>query len=58
VVPRPGEAPTLDELLAFLGDSVAAYKRPERLELFTQFPFTPTGKMQRHALVRQVMARD
>jgi len=23
---------------AFLGDSVAAYKLPERLELFTQFP--------------------
>ena len=44
--------------LAFLGDSVATYKRPERLELFEQFPFTPTGKIQRHALVRQVAARD
>jgi hypothetical protein len=30
---------------------------PERLELFTQFPFTPTGKIQRHALVRQVLTR-
>ena len=44
-------------LLAFLGDSVATYKLPERLELFTQFPFTPTGKIQRHALVREVVAR-
>ncbi len=57
LVPRPGEAPTLAELLAFLGDSVATYKLPERLELFTEFPFTPTGKIQRHALVREVMAR-
>jgi non-ribosomal peptide synthetase component E (peptide arylation enzyme) len=57
LVPRSGETPTLAELLAFLGDSVATYKLPERLELFTEFPFTPTGKIQRHALVRAVTAR-
>src|SRR5215469_15103698 len=57
LVPRPGEPPTLEELVAFLGDSVATYKLPEHLELFTQFPFTPTGKIQRHALVREVVAR-
>jgi non-ribosomal peptide synthetase component E (peptide arylation enzyme) len=57
LVPRPGAAPTLDDLLAFLGDSVATYKLPERLELFEQLPFTPTGKIQRHALVREVAAR-
>ncbi len=58
LVPKPGGAPTLDDLLALLGDSVATYKLPERLELFTQFPFTPTGKIQRHALVREVLARS
>jgi acyl-CoA synthetase (AMP-forming)/AMP-acid ligase II len=57
LVPRAGEAPTLENLIAFIGDSVATYKLPERLELFTQFPFTPTGKIQRHALVRDVVAR-
>jgi acyl-CoA synthetase (AMP-forming)/AMP-acid ligase II len=57
LVPRPGKAPALGDLIAFLGDSVATYKLPERLELFTQFPFTPTGKIQRHALVREVVAR-
>jgi len=57
LVPRPGEAPELKDLIAFLGDSVATYKLPERLELFAQFPFTPTGKIQRHALVREVVAR-
>jgi acyl-CoA synthetase (AMP-forming)/AMP-acid ligase II len=58
LVPKPGAPPSLDELLGFLGDSVAIYKRPERLELFEQLPFTPTGKIQRHVLVRQVVARD
>ena len=43
--------------IAFIGDGVATYKLPERLELFTQFPFTPTGKIQRHALVRDVVTR-
>jgi acyl-CoA synthetase (AMP-forming)/AMP-acid ligase II len=57
LVPRPGETPSLENLIGFLGDSVATYKLPERLELFSQFPFTPTGKIQRHALVREVMAR-
>jgi acyl-CoA synthetase (AMP-forming)/AMP-acid ligase II len=57
LVPRPGETPTLESLVAFLGDSFATYKLPERLELFTQFPFTPTGKIQRHALVREVVTR-
>ncbi|HMJ27116.1 MAG TPA: AMP-binding protein [Xanthobacteraceae bacterium] len=57
LVPRAGEAPTFESLIAFIGDSVATYKLPERLELFTQFPFTPTGKIQRHALVRDVVAR-
>jgi acyl-CoA synthetase (AMP-forming)/AMP-acid ligase II len=57
LVPRPGATPTLEDILAFLGDSVATYKLPERLELFAQFPFTPTGKIQRHALVREVLTR-
>jgi acyl-CoA synthetase (AMP-forming)/AMP-acid ligase II len=57
LVPRAGEAPTLEGLIAFIGDGVATYKLPERLELFTQFPFTPTGKIQRHALVRDVVTR-
>ena len=57
LVPCPGGTPTLDDFVAFLGDSVAIYKLPERLELFAQFPFTPTGKIQRHALVREVVAR-
>jgi non-ribosomal peptide synthetase component E (peptide arylation enzyme) len=58
LVPKPGEVPTLDEILGFLGDGVATYKLPERLELFERLPFTPTGKIQRHVLVREIAARD
>jgi non-ribosomal peptide synthetase component E (peptide arylation enzyme) len=47
----------LEEVLTFLGDSVATYTLPEEIELFEEFPFTPTGKIQRHALTRQVLAR-
>jgi len=57
LIPRAGASLSLEEALTFLGDSVATYKLPEELELFEEFPFTPTGKIQRHALRRQVLAR-
>jgi non-ribosomal peptide synthetase component E (peptide arylation enzyme) len=57
VIPREGAALTLEEVVAFLRDGVATYKLPEEIEVFTDFPFTPTGKIQRHALTRQVLAR-
>ncbi|MDR7523732.1 MAG: AMP-binding protein [Armatimonadota bacterium] len=57
LIPRPGERPSLQELVDYLKDSVATYKLPEELEIFDEFPFTPTGKIQRHVLVRQVLAR-
>jgi non-ribosomal peptide synthetase component E (peptide arylation enzyme) len=57
LIPRPGSAPSLQELVDYLKDSVATYKLPEELEIFDEFPFTPTGKIQRHVLVRQVLSR-
>jgi len=57
LIPRASASLSLEEVLTFLGDSVATYKRPEEIELFEEFPFTPTGKIQRHALTRQVLAR-
>jgi acyl-CoA synthetase (AMP-forming)/AMP-acid ligase II len=58
IIPRAGAvAPSLDEVVGFLGGSVAAYKLPEEIELFEEFPFTPTGKIQRHALTRAVLDR-
>src|SRR5881628_3891525 len=57
VIPRPGPRPGLAELVAFLRNDVATYKLPEMIEIFAQLPFTLTGKIQRHVLVRQVLER-
>ena len=57
VIPRGDATLSLDEMVGFLRDGVATYKLPEELELFTEFPFTPTGKIQRHALTRAVLGR-
>jgi non-ribosomal peptide synthetase component E (peptide arylation enzyme) len=57
VIPRPGASLSLDEMVGFLKGDVATYKLPEEIEIFDEFPFTPTGKIQRHALTRQVLSR-
>jgi non-ribosomal peptide synthetase component E (peptide arylation enzyme) len=57
VIPRSGERLGLEEVVAFLRNDVATYKLPEMIEVFGELPFTPTGKIQRHVLVRQVLER-
>jgi non-ribosomal peptide synthetase component E (peptide arylation enzyme) len=57
VIPRAGASFSLEEAVDFLRGDVAVYKLPEELEVFDEFPFTPTGKIQRHALTREVLAR-
>jgi non-ribosomal peptide synthetase component E (peptide arylation enzyme) len=57
VIARPGQHVDLDEVVAFLRDDLATYKLPEMIEAFDELPFTPTGKIQRHVLVRQVLER-
>ena len=51
VIARPGERPTLPELVAYLdAQGLAKYKFPERLELVDEFPMTPSGKIQKYRL--------
>ena len=51
VVPRPGQPPTLHELVAYLdAQGIAKHKFPERLELLEEFPLTPSGKIQKYRL--------
>jgi non-ribosomal peptide synthetase component E (peptide arylation enzyme) len=57
VIPRAGAALALGEVADFRADTIATYKLPEELEIFDEFPFTPTGKIQRHHLTRQALAR-
>ena len=57
VIPRPGQTPTLAELVAFLeSHQLARHKFPERLELVSEFPMTPSGKVQKYKL-REAIAR-
>lgn len=58
VVPQPGHTPTLQTFVDLLREKVAIYKLPERLVLMESFPMTPTGKFQRHALVKQILEND
>jgi cyclohexanecarboxylate-CoA ligase len=56
VIPREGAAPTLAELVAWLdAHQLARQKFPERLEIVSEFPMTPSGKVQKFRL-RQLVA--
>ncbi len=57
VVPRAGRDLQLEDFVQLLRDRVATYKLPETLEVFPEFPFTPTGKLQRHELARMIRER-
>jgi cyclohexanecarboxylate-CoA ligase len=51
VIPRAGDALTLAELVAYLdARQLAKQKFPERLEIVSEFPMTPSGKIQKYRL--------
>jgi cyclohexanecarboxylate-CoA ligase len=51
VVPREGQTLTLTEVVRFLEQhQLARQKLPERLELVSEFPTTPSGKIQKYKL--------
>lgn len=58
IIPKPGETIALDEIIAFLKNRVATYKLPQQLAIFEAFPFTSTGKVQKHALRDQLIGRQ
>jgi acyl-CoA synthetase (AMP-forming)/AMP-acid ligase II len=51
VVPRPGEVPALDEIIAYLRElGIATFKLPERLEIVESLPRNPVGKVLKRDL--------
>jgi cyclohexanecarboxylate-CoA ligase len=55
VIPRPGVTLTLGELVSYLLDQqLAKQYLPERLELVTEFPMTPSGKIQKYVLRQRI----
>jgi cyclohexanecarboxylate-CoA ligase len=56
VILREGQSLTLPEVTAFLeGHQLSRQKFPERLEIVSEFPMTPSGKIQKYRL-RQLVA--
>ena len=51
VVPKPGETIGFEELIAFLRQQkIAAFKLPERLEVVSELPLSPVGKIMKRQL--------
>lgn len=55
VIPQPGEPLAFDELINFLRrQDIASFKLPERLEIVSEFPISPVGKILKRQLREQV----
>ena len=50
VVPRAGSELDRDELLAFVAERLADYKRPHQLHIVDDLPRNATGKVMKHRL--------
>jgi 2,3-dihydroxybenzoate-AMP ligase len=58
VIPKPGESLTFEELIAFLrAQKIASFKLPERLELRSEFPLSPAGKILKRTLREEITAQ-
>ena len=58
VIPKPGQSVTLAELVAHLdAQQLARHKFPERLEIVSEFPMTPSGKIQKYRLRQTLTER-
>jgi non-ribosomal peptide synthetase component E (peptide arylation enzyme) len=58
VIPKPGESITLDEVAAYLeARGLARQKFPERVEIVSEFPMTPSGKVQKFRLRELIAAK-
>jgi len=58
VIPKAGQAVTLQDLARFLSDAgLARFKLPERVELVAEFPLSPFGKVSKQALTKLIAER-
>ena len=58
VIPKPGQSITLEEIVAYLDtQQLARQKYPERLEIVSEFPMTPSGKIQKYRLRQTLTER-
>ncbi len=58
VVPKPGQTLTFDELVAYLREQkIATFKLPERLEVVSELPTSPVGKILKRELRDMITAK-
>lgn len=57
VVPRPGHTLDFESVVAFLRPKIATYKLPEVVEILSDLPRTPTGKIQKDPLRAMIAGR-
>jgi len=58
VVPHPGASLSFDELIAFLrAQQIASFKLPERLEVVSELPVSPVGKILKRQLREMIAAK-
>jgi fatty-acyl-CoA synthase len=57
IVPREGEALSIEEVRAFCKGQIAHYKIPRYIKFVDAFPMTVTGKIQKF-LIRQQMQEE
>jgi acyl-CoA synthetase (AMP-forming)/AMP-acid ligase II len=57
VVPRAGRTLDFDAVVSFLRPKIATYKLPEVVEVLTDLPRTPTGKIQKEPLRAMVLGK-
>jgi 2,3-dihydroxybenzoate-AMP ligase len=58
VIPKPGATLTFDALIAHLrAQNIAAFKLPERLEVVSELPLSPVGKILKRQLREMITAK-
>lgn len=55
VVPRPGAKPRAEEIQAWCGERLAAFKVPSRVEFRDELPETSIGKVRKPELVKSLL---
>ncbi|MGC8701387.1 MAG: AMP-binding protein [Thiomonas sp.] len=57
IIPKPGNAPTEDDIRAFCQGQIAHYKIPRYIRFVQSFPLTITGKVQKFK-IREAMQQE
>ena len=57
IVPTKGSNVSIEAVNAHCKGDIASYKIPRHIFTVTEFPMTPTGKVQKHKLRADVLAR-